>query len=231
MPTSQQLEQGGGAAQTISVPAGTVRLDGDLWLPAGSGGVVIFAHGSGSSRHSPRNRFVAQALRQVGLGALLLDLLSAEEEQEDAHTGRLRFNIDFLANRLLAATQWLQEQPPTRPREVGYFGASTGAAAALQAATQVPQTVKAIVSRGGRPDLAERFLGQVTTPTLLVVGGNDWPVIEVNESALNRLAARQKQLIIIPGATHLFEEPGALDEVARLATEWFSRYLTAEPVS
>jgi dienelactone hydrolase len=170
---------------------------------------------------------VAEVLREAGLGTLLFDLLSVQEEQEDAYTGHLRFNIAFLAERLLAATDWLQQEPAMDSLPLGYFGASTGAAAALQAAARRPTIVKAVVSRGGGPDLAEQALDHVKAPTLLIVGGEDWPVIGLNESALNRVAADQKQLIIIPGATHLFEEPGALEEVARLASEWFARQLAS----
>jgi putative phosphoribosyl transferase len=214
--------------QAVTVPAGKVVLQGDLGMPARPEGMVLFAHGSGSSHHSPRNRYVAATLREAGLATLLIDLLSGEEEEADAYTGHLRFNIGFLAERLLAATDWLLQQPKTRSLPLGYFGASTGAAAALQAAVQRPEFVKAIVSRGGRPDLAEEALTRMTAPTLLIVGGDDRPVIELNRAALDRLAASAKQLIIIPGATHLFEEPGALEEVACLATQWFMRHLASE---
>jgi dienelactone hydrolase len=188
--------------------------------------VVLFAHGSGSSRHSPRNRFVAQALRQAGLATLLMDLLTIEEEAVDAHTAHLRFDIELLAERLGAATDWLNQAPSTAGLSVGYFGASTGAGAALMAAAKRPDGVSAVVSRGGRPDLAGEALAQVRTPTLLIVGGEDIPVIGMNREALQQLGAREKQLVIVPGASHLFEEPGTLEEVAQLATAWFTRFLT-----
>jgi dienelactone hydrolase len=187
--------------------------------------VVLFAHGSGSSRHSPRNRFVARALRQAGLGTLLLDLLTPLEEAEDAHTAHLRFDIALLARRLLAATDWLEKHVDL---PIGYFGASTGGGAALVAAAERPE-VAAVVSRGGRPDLAGPALPHVHAPTLLIVGGRDYQVIELNQWALQRLGGREKQLVIVPGATHLFEEPGALDEVARLAAEWFVQHLAPAP--
>ena len=212
-------------ARLVSVPAGTVTLEGDLRVPEGSRGIVLFAHGSGSSRKSPRNRYVAQALREVGLATLLIDLLTADEEAVDLRTGRLRFDVDLLAGRLVGATDWLGKNPETRGLKIGYFGASTGAGAALVAATERPQAVGAIVSRGGRPDLAGPALPRVQAPTLLIVGGNDTPVIRMNQEALAQLRVEAK-LEIVPGATHLFEEPGALEVVARLAGEWFRRHLT-----
>ncbi len=208
----------------VKVPAGGVTLEGDLAVPEGSRGVVLFAHGSGSSRHSPRNRHVAQVLRAGGLGTLLMDLLTADEEAVDVRTGHLRFDIDLLARRLVAATDWLGEHPETRDLRIGYFGASTGAGAALVAATERPEVIGAIVSRGGRPDLAGPALPRVQAPTLLIVGGNDVPVIMMNREALAQLHAEAK-LEIVPGATHLFEEPGTLDVVARLARDWFERHL------
>lgn len=208
----------------VKVLAGGVMLEGDLVVPAGSRGIVLFAHGSGSSRKSPRNRSVAQVLREGGLATLLLDLLTADEEQVDLRTGHLRFNIRLLAERLVGATDWLKSNPETRDLRIGYFGASTGAAAALMAATERPQEVGAIVSRGGRPDLAGPALPRVKAPTLLIVGGRDELVIQLNQDALIQLRAEAK-LEIVPGATHLFEEPGTLEEVARLAREWFGRYL------
>ncbi|MBI2980062.1 MAG: dienelactone hydrolase family protein, partial [Chloroflexi bacterium] len=183
-----------------------------------------FAHGSGSSRNSPRNRFVAEVLRGAGLGTLLFDLLTGEEEAEDSQTGRLRFNIGLLARRLVAVTDWLQQKDETRNLVLGYFGASTGAAAALIAAAERPEMVAAVVSRGGRPDMAAQFLRAVKAPTLLIVGGHDPQVIELNQEALNQLKV-EKKLVIVPGATHLFEEPGALEEAARLAADWFVTYL------
>jgi putative phosphoribosyl transferase len=209
----------------VRVSTGPVELEGDLGVPEDAGGVVLFAHGSGSSRHSPRNRYVAQALREAGLATLLIDLLTPDEERVDLSTGYLRFDIELLAERLAGATDWLMEDPDTANLPIGYFGASTGAGAALVAAADRPQEVGAIVSRGGRPDLAGDALPLVETPTLLIVGGNDVPVIGMNEEALGRLRA-VKRLEIVAGATHLFEEPGALEEVARLAVGWFGRHLT-----
>ena len=211
--------------QLVQVPAGAVTLDGNLGVPADARGIVLFAHGSGSSRHSPRNRYVAGMLRAAGLATLLMDLLTADEEAIDLQTQRLRFDISLLADRLVGATDWLAQNPDTRDLTIGYFGASTGAAAALVAAAQRPDTVGAIVSRGGRPDLAGAALAHVRAPTLLIVGGNDIPVIGMNQEAMAQLHAETK-LEIVPGATHLFEEPGALEEVARLALEWFERYLS-----
>ena len=210
--------------QLVQVPAGAVTLDGNLGVPAGARGSVLFAHGSGSSRHSPRNRYVAGVLREARLATLLMDLLTADEEAIDLQTQRLRFDISLLADRLVGATDWLAQNPDTRDLTIGYFGASTGAAAALVAAAERPDAVGAIVSRGGRPDLAGAALARVRAPTLLIVGGNDLPVIGMNREAMAQLHVEHK-LEIVPGATHLFEEPGALEEVARLAREWFERYL------
>ncbi|GAB4346653.1 MAG: dienelactone hydrolase family protein [Leptolyngbyaceae cyanobacterium] len=210
----------------VSVSADSVQLEGNLVIPAGAQGVVLFAHGSGSSRHSPRNRYVASVLQQAGLATLLLDLLTAEEEAIDLRTRQLRFDIGLLAARLVGATDWLCHTPATRSFRIGYFGASTGSAAALIAATQRPEVVSAIVSRGGRPDLAGAVLPQVKAPTLLIVGGHDFPVITMNEDALAQLHhAAAKRLEIVPRATHLFEEPGTLEQVAMLASQWFQRYL------
>ena len=214
------------AAQSVRVRAGAVTLDGDLSLPDGARAIVLFAHGSGSSRLSPRNRHVADLLNEAGLATLLVDLLTPEEEVTDARTARLRFDIRLLAERLVEVTDWLRERAETRGLRLGYFGASTGAAAALVAAAMRPEAVGAIVSRGGRPDLAGRALSLVRAPTLLIVGGEDGVVIELNRQALAELRA-EATLVIVPGATHLFEEPGALDEVARLAREWFERHLVA----
>jgi putative phosphoribosyl transferase len=211
----------------VRIAAGRVLLEGNLSLPEGAGGIVLFAHGNGSSRFSPRNRYVAQLLNQARLATLLVDLLSPEEEAVDLRTAQLRFNIGLLAERLVAVTDWLVQQPDTRPLRIGYFGASTGAAAALVAAAERPKIVRAVVSRGGRPDLAGPALVPVEAPTLLIVGGNDPLVIELNRAALAQLRC-EKRLVIVPGATHLFEEPGTLDEVARLARQWFERYLMRE---
>jgi pimeloyl-ACP methyl ester carboxylesterase len=210
----------------VHVPAGSVTLDGNLTLPQGSRAVVLFAHGSGSSRHSPRNRYVARLLNEAKLATLLIDLLTLHEEVIDARTAQLRFDIDLLAERLVDATDWLTQFPDTKDLRIGYFGASTGAAAALAAAALRPDPVGAIVSRGGRPDLAGAALIRVRAPTLLIVGENDKQVIQLNRAALAQLRC-EKQLVIVPGATHLFEEPGALDVVARLARDWFERHLIA----
>jgi putative phosphoribosyl transferase len=211
----------------VRIETDGVVLEGDLGVPHRAEGVVLFAHGSGSSRHSPRNRYVAGVLRGAGLGTLLIDLLTAREEAVDQQTGHLRFDIDLLARRLVGATDWLTANPDTASLRIGYFGASTGAGAALVAAVQRPQAVSAIVSRGGRPDLAGEALPYVKAPTLLIVGSHDTPVIAMNREALARLPA-DKQLAIVPRATHLFEEPGALEEVARLAAEWFGRHLAPD---
>jgi putative phosphoribosyl transferase len=210
---------------SVRVTAGSVILDGDLRLPQQAMGVVLFAHGSGSSRHSSRNRHVARLLNESRLATLLIDLLTEDEEQVDLRTARLRFNIGLLAERLVGATDWLAQEESTRYLPIGYFGASTGAAAALVAAAERPEKARSVVSRGGRPDLAGSALERVKAPTLLIVGGNDLPVIELNERAYAQLSA-EKRLVIVPGATHLFEEPGALDQVARLATQWFLRHLS-----
>jgi dienelactone hydrolase len=202
-----------------------VTLEGSLSIPVQAHGVVLFAHGSGSSRHSPRNRFVASALQQAGLGTLLLDLLSAEEGKLDARTAAFRFDIELLARRLVGATDWVTRRPEAQDLPVGYFGASTGAAAALRAAAVRPGVIHAVVSRGGRPDLAGPALARVAAPTLLLVGGLDEAVIELNRTALEQLGTTVKRLVIVPGASHLFEEPGALEEVARLAADWFTAWL------
>lgn len=204
----------------IRIKEGRITLDGILGLPADPCGVVVFAHGSGSGRLSPRNNFVARHLQQAGLATLLLDLLT-EEEADDR---RKVFDIDLLADRLLLAKSWVETEQRTRGLSSGYFGASTGAGAALQAAAREPANIKAIVSRGGRPDLAEPYLPSVTAPTLLIVGGHDEPVIEMNQTAYDFLTC-EKKLIIIPGATHLFEEPGTLEQVAEQAGKWLRQYL------
>jgi putative phosphoribosyl transferase len=214
--------------RSVRVSAGPVILEGNLGVPDGARGVVLFAHGSGSGRHSPRNRYVAHTLRGAGLATLLIDLLTPEEEEVDLRTRHLRFDVGLLAERLVGATDWLAQDPDTRDLPVGYFGASTGAGAALVAAAQRQDVVGAVVSRGGRPDLAADDLCRVRAPTLLIVGGNDVPVIGMNREAMEQMRA-EKELEIIPGATHLFEEPGALEEVARLAAEWFVRYLGPAP--
>jgi putative phosphoribosyl transferase len=211
--------------QAVRIPP--IGLAGDLVLPPGATGIVLFAHGSGSSRHSSRNRYVAGVLQQGGFGTLLLDLLTETEEQVDLQTRHLRFDIGLLAGRLGEATDWLQSFPATHGLPTGYFGASTGGAAALVAAAERPGLAGAVVSRGGRPDLAGPALRRVQAPTLLIVGGEDRQVIELNRQALSQMRC-EKELVIVPGATHLFEEPGALEQVSHLALDWFRRYLVAE---
>jgi putative phosphoribosyl transferase len=206
------------------VQAGAAALPGDLAIPERAIGLVIFAHGSGSSRRSPRNRSVAEALWRWGLATLLFDLLTDAEEAEDRRSARLRFDVDLLARRLVGATEWALVRPELRHLGVGYFGASTGAAAALVAAAARPRLVGAVVSRGGRPDLAGAALARVRAPTLLIVGSADTAVLGLNQEALDRIAA-PRRLAIVPSATHLFEEPGALAAVARLAGEWFAHHL------
>lgn len=212
-----------GIESEVSIEAGKVTLEGTLGFPEKASGIVLFAHGSGSSRHSPRNRYVAQVLQSKGIATLLFDLLTSKEESIDQYNAALRFDIPFLARRLAGATEWVLRRPDTQALKVGYFGASTGAGAALVAAAQLPDAVAAVVSRGGRPDLAEDALGSVRAPTLLIVGGDDVPVIAMNREALAKLRCPDKKLVIVPGATHLFEEPGTLEEVARLAAEWFAQ--------
>lgn len=208
----------------VTVQAGNVPLEGTLALPEQTSGIVVFAHGSGSSRFSSRNRFVANFLNQGGLGTLLFDLLTAEEQRVDEWTHELRFDIDLLAKRLVGAIDWLETRDDLVTLPVGLFGASTGAAAALRAAVERSDRVAAVVSRGGRPDLAMNVLFRVRAPTLLIVGGDDEPVIGLNEAAAARLKCEHR-LEIVPGATHLFEEPGKLERVAELARAWFQRYL------
>ena len=209
----------------VRIPINSIVLEGNLVIPEEAHGIVVFAHGSGSSRHSSRNKYVAWELQKKGFGTLLFDLLTAEEERIDMVTAHLRFDIDLLANRLVDVTNWLLKNPVTKNLNIGYFGASTGAAAALIAATENSNVIKAIVSRGGRPDLAEKSLPDVKAPTLFIVGGNDFQVIDMNQWAFERLTVKEKKLKIVPGATHLFEESGTLEEVAYLAGEWFKRYL------
>ncbi|HEY3395542.1 MAG TPA: dienelactone hydrolase family protein [Lacipirellulaceae bacterium] len=212
--------------RVVRVPTGAVTLEVNFTWPQNARGVVLFAHGSGSGRHSPRNRHVAELLNESKLGTLLVDLLTADEEAVDMHTAHLRFDITLLAERLVDATDWLAREPTTSRLPIGYFGASTGAAAALVAAAKRAKLISAVVSRGGRPDLAGRYLARVHAPTLLIVGGNDPLVLELNRAALNELRC-EKHVEIVPGASHLFEEPGTLDEVARLAREWFESHFSA----
>lgn len=224
-----RISQQDGIKREVSIDLEGTALEGTLVLPKHANGLVLFAYGSGSSRHSPRNRYVAQVLNSQQIGTLLFDLLTRQEEAVDRYTGELRFNIPFLAKRLIGATNWTMSSPDTSGLKFGYFGASTGAAAALIAAGELPDLVSAVVSRGGRPDLAQEALGSVRAPTLLLVGGDDEPVISMNRGALAKLSCLDKKLVIIPGATHLFEEPGTLEEVARLAAEWFNQHFrTAE---
>ncbi|MGC2626954.1 MAG: alpha/beta family hydrolase [Candidatus Udaeobacter sp.] len=208
----------------VQIPAGHAVLSGNLTIPENAVALVLFAHGSGSSRHSPRNQFVARILNGASLATLLFDLLTPEEEALDINTREHRFNIGLLAERLVHATKWVRQQEETRHLRIGYFGSSTGGAAALVAAAEIPQDIGAVVSRGGRPDLAGDALPRVQAPTLLIVGGNDGVVIELNEMARDQMRCEVK-LEIIPGATHLFEEPGALEQVAKLASDWFSLHL------
>jgi putative phosphoribosyl transferase len=217
-------QTGTAQSRTDQIPSGQIRLEGELSVPAEATGVVLFAHGSGSSRHSPRNQFVARTIREAGVGTLLFDLLTQEEETVDMRTRHLRFDIGLLAERLVDATNWIKRGPDTSHLRVGYFGSSTGGGAALVAAAAVGEEIGAVVSRGGRPDLAGDALTRVKAPTLLIVGGLDYPVIRMNEDAFRELRC-EKELKIVPGATHLFEEPGTIEEVARLAAGWFQRRL------
>src|ERR1043166_2883308 len=221
-PMKNSLEKN--TEDTVEIPSGNVALEGNLTVPTGAAAVVLFAHGSGSSRHSPRNRYVADKFHQAGLATLLFDLLSADEEDFDIRTTRLRFDIALLTERLLSATDWVHENSSLKGFKIGCFGASTGAGAALVAAAEKPELVAAVVSRGGRPDLAGSSLARVRCPTLLIVGGNDQSVIELNRQAMEMMKSDTK-LEIIPRATHLFEEPGALDAVSALAANWFEMHL------
>ena len=210
--------------ESIAIPVGQARIEADLRLPAQASGLVMFAHGSGSSRFSTRNRIVAEFLEANGFGTLLLDLLTREEEGIDVRTREYRFDIDRLARRVVLATDWAQDRKDLQSLPIGYFGASTGAAAALVAAAERSRIVRVVVSRGGRPDLAEGWLHKVLAPTLLIVGGDDEPVIGMNRDAIRQMASTV-ELAIVPGATHLFEEPGAVEQVMQLSTAWFRRYL------
>ena len=214
-----------GIAREVEIPVGHSWLTGDLVVPDGASGLVLFAHGSGSSRNSPRNQFVAAVLREAGVGTLLFDLLTPQEELLDIQTAELRFDICLLAHRLKAATNWVMNDPQTREMPIGYFGASTGGSAALVAAAELGDHIKAVVSRGGRPDLAGSALPLVIAPTLLIVGELDSPVITMNRAALSQLRC-EKRLQIVPGAAHLFEEPGRLEEVGRLAADWFANHFS-----
>jgi pimeloyl-ACP methyl ester carboxylesterase len=209
----------------IQIPAGKATIIGNLTIPLKVKGIVLFAHGSGSGRFSPRNMKLAREINSGGIGTLLIDLLTEEEEAIDMYSAEFRFNIDLLAERLIYATEYLKKNHKTQNLKVGYFGASTGAAAALIAAAKHPNWVEAVVSRGGRPDLAGQYLSNVKAPTLLIVGGDDVEVLELNREAYSKLSS-EKKLTVVPGATHLFEEPGKLEEVAKLAISWFSKYLS-----
>ncbi len=209
----------------VQVPLDSTHLEGNLIVPPGAEGIVLFAHGSGSSRYSPRNMYVAQTLRDGGLATLLIDLLTPEEEAIDMRTRRLRFDIELLALRVISITDWLIRQPSTKDLSIGCFGSSTGAAACLIAAQERPKRIHSVVSRGGRPDLAASALSTVDAPTLLIVGSNDLPVLALNRDAMGKLRC-EKKLETIPGATHLFPEPGALEKVSVLAREWFLEHLT-----
>jgi putative phosphoribosyl transferase len=208
----------------VDIPADKMMLKGNLVIPYKAKGIVAFAHGSGSSRHSPRNKYVAEVLQNAGLATLLFDLLTLDEEYMDTSTGELRFDINLLAQRLIETTDWLRGNDPTCKLKVGYFGASTGAAAALVAAAERCDIVSAVVSRGGRADLAEKYLKKVKAPTLLIVGSLDYIVMDLNQLALKQLTS-EKQMTLIQGATHLFEESGALEKVAKISTEWFLKYI------
>jgi putative phosphoribosyl transferase len=222
MESTRERETGGAGPEErrVRIPVDGGELGGSLVLPMEAAAIVLFAHGAGSSRLSPRNRYVAEVIQGAGIGTLLFDLLMESEAEDRANV----FDIGLLASRLIQATSWLLENPRTGGLRVGYFGASTGAAAALTAAARIPETIAAVVSRGGRPDLALRDLGRVRAPTLLIVGGADEEVLELNRIALEHLDT-EKELVVVPGATHLFEETGALEEVANFATDWFSRHL------
>jgi putative phosphoribosyl transferase len=221
----ERTSDSAGTETEVTLKTDGTILQGTLSLPQHAIGVVLFAHGSGSSRFSPRNRFVAHVLQEQGIATLLFDLLTSEEEAVDEWTAKLRFDIPLLAKRLVGATKRLLQDPRIKGLELGYFGASTGAAAALVAAAEIPGAIRAIVSRGGRPDLADEALSNVRSATLLIVGGNDEPVIAMNKQALKKLRCAEKKLVIIPRATHLFEESGALEEVAEIASKWFKQHL------
>jgi len=213
-------------SREVRISVGSITLPGELSVPGGAEGLVLFAHGSGSSRHSRRNQYAAQVIREAGVGTLLFDLLTREEERIDLQTRHLRFDIDLLARRLVGATEWVKKQKETAPMRICYFGIGAGGGAALIAAAEMDDEIGAVVSRGGRPDMAGEALSRVVSPTLLIVGGSDDAIIRLNEEALGKLLC-VKELKIVPGATHLFEEPGKMEEVARLAADWFQRHLRA----
>jgi dienelactone hydrolase len=229
MNASKKERSAATSTRDVQIPAGRAHLEGELIIPAGATGLVLFAHGSGSSRHSPRNQFVARVIRESGTGTLLFDLLTTAEEVQDNATAALRFDISLLADRLVAATRWLEGQADCKHLGIGYFGSSTGGAAALVGAATLGHKIDAVVSRGGRPDLAGPMLDRVQAPTLLIVGEYDDVVIRLNEEAFAKLTC-QRELKIVPRATHLFEEEGALEEVARLAADWFVRHLHSHKI-
>jgi dienelactone hydrolase len=220
----EEVEEKAAISREVSVSVDSISLPGELSVPGRAEGLVLFAHGSGGSRHSPRNQYVAQVIREAGVGTLLFDLLTREEERIDLQTRHMRFDIALLAQRLVGATEWVKKQKETALLRIGYFGASTGGGAALVAAVEMGDEIGGVVSRGGRPDMAGEALPQVVAPALLIVGGLDDVIIRFNEEALGKLQC-VKELKIVPGATHLFEEPGKLEEVAQLAADWFQRYL------
>jgi dienelactone hydrolase len=226
MNEEEEVKEKAAISREVWVSVDSVTLPGELSVPGRAEGLVLFAHGSGSGRQSPRNQYVAQVIREVGVGTLLFDLLTREEEKIDLQTRHLRFDIGLLARRLVGATKWTKKQNETATLRIGYFGASTGGGAAMVAAAEMDDDIGAVVSRGGRPDMAGEALSRVVAPTLLIVGGPDEMIIRLNEEALGKLQC-VKELKIVPGATHLFEEPGKLEEVARLAADWFQRYLRA----
>jgi len=226
MNEEEEAEEKAAISREVWISVDSIVLPGELSVPGRAEGLVLFAHGSGSSRHSPRNRYVAHVIREAGVGTLLFDLLTREEERIDLQTRHLRFDIDLLARRLVGATKWVKKQKEAALLRIGYFGASTGGGAALVAAAEMGDEIGAVVSRGGRPDMAGEALSRVVSPSLLIVGGLDDAVIRLNEEALGKLQC-VKELKIVPGATHLFEEPGKLEEVARLAADCFQRYLRA----
>ncbi|HLH08020.1 MAG TPA: dienelactone hydrolase family protein [Terriglobales bacterium] len=225
--SDKSIQQFAVGKHAVTLSANGATLEGVLAVPEQPRGIILFAHGSGSSRHSPRNQYVAEVLYSHRVATLLFDLLTRDEEPSDRYNQALRFNIPFLANRLIGATKWIMDVRSLKDLKIGYFGASTGAGAALMAAAKLPEAVCAIVSRGGRPDLAADFLHEVHVPTLLIVGGDDEPVIAMNHLALQKIGCADKKLIVIPGASHLFQEPGTLEEVAKIATHWFCQHFAA----
>ncbi len=226
MNEEEEVEEKAAISREVWISVDSVTLPGELSVPGRAEGLVLFAHGSGSGHHSPRNQYVAHVIREVGVGTLLFDLLTREEKRIDLQTRYLRFAIDLLARRLAGVTEWVKKQKETALLRIGYFGASIGGGAALVAAAEMDDDIGAVVSRGGRPDMAGEALSRVVAPTLLIVGGSDEVIIRLNEEAHGKLQC-VKELKIVPGATHLFEEPGKLEEVARMAADWFQRHLRA----